>query len=161
MSLRTFFLSWCLPVCLCYLLHSQSPDFFLLSTRCLFFSCRFFFTFHSHLFIPALQFSLSVILCISQYLLNLCSVLLFPLPCLSPPSLVLEQRLYWGDKIGRCLPCSLLSQTVHFSVSHKALELTRWVWSSKNSQEKLHFPEDFEQIWVRRGMSFVKRALWS
>lgn len=27
---------------------------------------------------------------------------------------------------------------------------------AKNSQEKLHFPEDFEQIWVRRGMIFVK-----
>lgn len=27
--------------------------------------------------------------------------------------------LYWGDEIGRCLPGSLLSQTVHFSVSAK------------------------------------------
>ncbi len=172
MSLRTFVLSRCLLLCLSLLslplsvpwLNSTSCSFFLTlcaSSFCVFpspFSLTFFLSpLHGSAFLPAS-------LCISRNLLNLCSLchpFLFPVsPCL-PFSSSRDCGLYWGDKIDRCLPCSLLSQTVHVSVSRKALELTRWVQSSKNSQEKLHFPEDLEQIWVRRGMIFVEQALWS
>lgn len=69
--------------------------------------------------------------------------------------------LYWGDEIGRCLPGSLLSQTVHFTVSAKHWNSQDDCRVVKIAKKKLHFPEDLEQIWVRRGLIFVKQALWS
>lgn len=81
MSLRTFLLSLHLRVCLCSLLHFLCPDFTLLLVRASWVPLLFLFFF----FLPSpfsLTFSSPLLgsvflpanLCISQYLLNLCSL---------------------------------------------------------------------------------------
>lgn len=64
-----------------------------------------------------------------------------------PSLLVLRQRLWTPPRRPTDVYRALLSQTVHVGTSRKR---------SKNSREKLHFPEDCEQIWVRRGVIFVE-----
>lgn len=126
------------------------------------------------LFFPPLPFSLTfsslllgsvylpASLCISQYLLNLCSLyhsFSFSVSLsafLSPPAETVD-----STEETRSQMCTLLFFVTNCSIQCKTLELTRRARRSKNSQEKLHFPEEFEQIWVRRGLIFVKWALWS
>lgn len=102
----------------------------------------------AHLFHPS---SSAQAFCLSTFCF-LCAFSFSVSRCLrvSPSADTLDSTLLllWGDKIGRCLPGSLLSQTVHFSVSHNAVEVTGWVRSSKNSpplkkQNKTTFPWRF------------------
>lgn len=59
--------------------------------------------------------------------------------------------LYWGDEIGRCLPGSLLSQTVHFSVSAKHWNSQDDCRVAKIAKKKTTFPwrfwADLGQTW--------------
>lgn len=76
--------------------------------------------------------------------------------CINPPSFLSLWTLLRRQH-QQMFPL-LSAVTIHFSVSHEALELTRSVQGSRNSQEKKNVPEEFEQIWVRRSMCFVELA---
>lgn len=120
----------------CYLLGCLCPDstFLLLDTPCIFFwRCFSHFNF-STFFTPFTKLSLSAshslhIPISSQPLLSVPLVLF---SCLSASTCPLVETLDStdGTRSADVLPSSLLSQTVHFSVSRKALELARWVRSN-------------------------------
>lgn len=115
MSVRTFFLSWCLLICLCCLLHFLSLTSFFLT---LLFSCcflSFFLSFCSP------QLSLSA--CHSLHIPISCQPLLtVPLCSLSLPAFPSLWTLLRRHDL-RCLPSSLLSLfTLVYRTNHRNSE---------------------------------------
>lgn len=100
----------------------------------------------SLIFLPA-------ILCISQHLLDPCSLYLSA-PGLSRPSLVLQQQTMDSTEKTRSRTFPLLSAVTNCSCWCITQTTGTQKMSVKQQKQprKLHFPEDSEQIWVRHGM---------